>query len=511
MRRVFGVLSLLIILSGSAWCQGNLLRNPGFEALSGQGFADWLNPTYWSGTLAPADAPADVHGGKRAAMLRAKLKQDRHWGRIHSTVVPVTYGLNYRFSLWAKGSGSLKLGAINYSEGKPGQPNYVYCWQEQPVTLTDQWQQITFDFTPTSSEIIRVAVTAELAGENAAASLDDADLAASRKSAGSLSAPPYMMVAPGSTTTLKITARRDDQQPLASVIAVLDGWTGQKPLALAADGTALYTLMIPADAPAGLQRVDFVSADLGLAATSYLDVVDPKMLDEFAAAAKAAKMPVPSHLLFLGDSLTDFSRGFNYTDQVSYWLAAAKGDITYRNAGVGGDYITRMQQRLNGDKTVHRLNAYDNLLSPKPQRIFIMLGHNDSKLTSGSGFTEPVVSLSDYEKQFKEVIERLRKDTGAQITLLSNTSSVYEITKPNADATVAKGKSASLFGKPEVMEQFNEVLRKVATDTGCDYVDVYEPTRTHPDKPSLFTADGVHMTLAGNHVVALELLRHLSK
>ncbi|MHB8995506.1 MAG: GDSL-type esterase/lipase family protein [Armatimonadota bacterium] len=511
MRRVFGVLSLLIIFSGSAWCQGNLLRNPGFEALSGQGFADWTNPQYWSGTFAPVETPAEVHGGKRAGLLGATLKQDRHWGRIHSMVVPVTYGLNYSFSLWAKGSGTVKLGAINYSEGKPGQPNYVYVWQEKPVALTDQWQQINFDFAPTGPDIIRVAVTAELEGENAAASLDDGELIVSRKFPGSITSPPYMMVSPGATVTLEITARRDDQQPLASILAGIAGTSDQQPLTLAADGTARYSVAIPAEAPLGLQRVDFISADLGVAATSYVDVVDPKTLDEFAAAAKAAEMQAPCHLLFLGDSLTDFSRGFNYTDQVSYWLAATKGDITYRNAGVGGDYITRMQQRLNGDKTVYRLNAYDNLLSPIPQRIFIMLGHNDSKLSSGSGFTEPVVSLADYEKQFKEVIERLRKDTGAHITLLSNTSSVYEITKRNADATVAKGKGASLFGKPEVMEQFNEVLRKVAADTGCDYVDLYEPTRTHPDKPSLFTADGVHMTLAGNHVVALELLRHLSK
>jgi lysophospholipase L1-like esterase len=511
MRRVAYLLSLITLLSGAAWSQDNLLKNPGFETVSAQALTDWTNPQYWSGTFAPSDTPADVHTGKRAGVLKATLNDKRHWGRIYDTVVPVTYGLNYRFTLWAKGSGTVKLGAINYSEGKPGQPNYVYRWQEQPVTLTDQWQQLSFDFTPTGPDIVRVAVTAELEGENAVAALDDADLSVARKFSGSIAAPPYMMVAPKSTVTLQIRARRDDQQSVRSVMAGTPGTADQKPLTLGADGSAEYTLTIPADAPAGLQSVSFISADLGLATTSYVDVVDAETLEQFSSAAKAANIQGPCHLLFLGDSLTDFSRGFNYTDQVSYWLAAAKGSITYRNAGVGGDYITRMQQRLNGDKTVHRLNAYDNLLTPKPQRIFIMLGHNDSKLTSGSGFTQPVVSLSDYEKQFKEVIEKLRKDSGAQIILLSNTSSVYEITKKNADAAVAKGKSASLFGKPEVMEQFNEVLKKVAADTGCDYVDMYNPTKNYPDKPTLFTQDGVHMTLAGNHVVALELLRYLGK
>jgi lysophospholipase L1-like esterase len=512
MRRVAGVLLLVVIISGSAWCQGNLLRNPGFEALAGQGFADWAKPDYFSGTMSPVNAADRVRNGKRSLMLQATLRENRHWGRIHSTSVPVTFGLNYRFSIWAKGSGTLKLGTINYSEGKPGQTNYVACWQTQPASLTDQWQQVAFDLSPANADIIKLAVMVEVEGENAAVSLDDGELATTRKFAGSITAPPYRMVSPGATVNLDVKARRDDGQPVGDIIALSAGSpAAQRPLTVAADGAARYSVAIPATAPAGLQRVDFISADLGVAATSYVDVVDTKTMAEFAAAAKAAKMQAPSHLLFLGDSLTDFSRGFNYTDQVSYWLAAAKGDITYRNAGVGGDYITRMQQRLNGERTVYRLNAYDNLLSPKPQRIFIMLGHNDSKLTSGSGFTQPVVSLSDYEKHFKEVIEQLRKDTGAQITLLSNTSSVYEITKVNADAIVAKGKSANLFGKPEVMEQFNEVLRKVATDTGCDYVDVYNPTKNYLDKSSLFTADGVHMTLAGNHVLALELLRHLGK
>jgi lysophospholipase L1-like esterase len=88
---------------------------------------------------------------------------------------------------------------------------------------------------------------------------------------------------------------------------------------------------------------------------------------------------------------------------------------------------------------------------------------------------------------------------------------VYEITLPMAYEHLASRGRASLFGKPEVLEQFNAVARKVAQENGCDYLDVYEPTRTYPEKPVLFTADGVHLSAEGNRLIALELLKHLGK
>jgi len=109
-------------------------------------------------------------------------------------------------------------------------------------------------------------------------------------------------------------------------------------------------------------------------------------------------------------------------------------------------------------------------------------------------------------------IEKIRSETGAEFTLISNTSSVYEVCAQRVVDRIAAGKSGgSLFGKPEAMEQFNAVLREVAAETGSRYLDVYEPTRTYPDKPSLFLPDGVHLNAQGNFLVALEILEHLGE
>ena len=81
-----------------------------------------------------------------------------------------------------------------------------------------------------------------------------------------------------------------------------------------------------------------------------------------------------------------------------------------------------------------------------------------------------------------------------------------------ADKRQAEGRAHNLFGKPDELERFNAVAKRVATELDADYVDVYEPTRTHPDKPGLFNPnDGVHLTNAGNRYIALELLKHFAR
>jgi len=51
----------------------------------------------------------------------------------------------------------------------------------------------------------------------------------------------------------------------------------------------------------------------------------------------------------------------------------------------------------------------------------------------------------------------------------------------------------------------------VAVETGADYLDVYEPTRRHPNKTELFTKDGVHVNERGNRLLAVEILHYLGR
>jgi len=253
----------------------------------------------------------------------------------------------------------------------------------------------------------------------------------------------------------------------------------------------------------GCCTLTVVEKTSGAAAVGFVDVCPKEMYDACAAAAAQVKLQTPCHLVFVGDSLTALYKGHNYVDKVRGWLQGRFGEqAMVTNAGVGGDTITRVQERLEKDVLS---------LQPKPTHVFIFLGHNDSKLKSTTEYKEPVILPADYDRQYREVVKAIQTRLGAKVTIISATSSVYEITKETAAKAAKAGKAHNLFGKPEALEQFNAIARKVAADLGADYLDVYEPTRTVPDKPSLFTKDGVHINEKGNRLVALEILKYLGK
>jgi lysophospholipase L1-like esterase len=203
----------------------------------------------------------------------------------------------------------------------------------------------------------------------------------------------------------------------------------------------------------------------------------------------------------VGDSLTAQKRGYNYVDKVAGWLRQKYGDqAQVTNAGVGGDYLYRVRDRLEKDVLA---------LKPTPTRVFIFLGHNDSKLSSASEYKKPVVAFEEVEGLFVELVKRIREKTGARVTIMSSTSSVHEITKATADKAREAKRAHNFFGVPEALETFNAGARKAAEATQSDYLDVYGPTKAHPNKPSLFSPDGVHLSIEGNRFIALEVLRRL--
>lgn len=221
-----------------------------------------------------------------------------------------------------------------------------------------------------------------------------------------------------------------------------------------------------------------------------------------AAAAARVQLPAGSHLVFVGDSLTAMLPAVNYVALIREALQAHPGTrVQVTNAGVNGDTITRVRARLERDVLT---------LSPKPTHVFIFLGHNDSKLSFDSGYKDAMVTPETYEADYRAVVIAIQERLGAKVTVVSATSSAYEITKAVADARAAKKASHNLFGQPESLERFNAIAKKVATERSAGYLDLYEPTRTYPQKTTLFMKDGVHVNERGNQVLALEILKYLA-
>ncbi len=498
----------------------NLLANPSFETITDEGqVIGWQLLAGEAAEMASVTGRPNVHSGGRAALLHVDGEGEQQQVRLLSRHLRTKAGLGYGLSIWCKGSGSIKLGALQSFRKRRDKPSSQEEWQESPVRLTDQWRKLEFATSTTNPDVTRLSMLVEIEGEGAAACLDDARLATTAEITVT---PQYAMVKRGDTFSFEVTARQNGWKvhvgDLKVVTTTSEGATEGR-LALQPGGTTQYpfTADPQAEAKDGLVQLDFSSEDLGASARAFLHMVDGETYDKFAAAAAKTDIDLPAHLLFLGDSLSDVHRDHNYTDEVAFWLWKTHGhQVTYRNAGVGGDFITRVWSRLIGDPRAYRVEMYDDLFKPKPTHVFIFLGHNDSKLRpkpeykSPEDYEDPVVSLEDYYKYQRMAVEKIRAETGAKFTLISNTSSVYEVCAQRVIDRIAAGKSGgSLFGKPEVMEAFNEVLKRVAQDTGSSYLDVYNPTRTYPDKASIFLPDGVHLNAQGNFLVALEILKHL--
>lgn len=499
---------LLAALTCSAHAD-NLLDNPAFER------GPWPQSPAWHGEMTVVDEPTLL--GEKAGMLT--VGPDAH-ATIYSGYVPCTAGLNYRFSIYARGSGTLSLRSIQLRDDP--EDRYIIERPHERLELDDDWRPITIELAPTDAKVIRIAAVVHLEGEGATAYLDNAILTVMGLPGAAIEVEPsYAMVTPGESVQFSLAAS-SDAGPITDgtvrVNVVMGEQTHQAEIVITGETTA-FTLAAPEADDPGLARVSFVSGALGIAQNAWIDVVAPETLAEFEAAARAARIDTPAHILFLGDSLSDQRRGHNYTDMLGYWLAREHGEVSYRNAAVGGDYITRMWARMQGEN-VHRAYRYDDLFEPTPTRVFIWTGHNDSKLRPNPEYRspedyefDPVVPLDDFEETFVTVIEHVRSHApAAQITIVSASASIYELRRDAVAARIADGQSGgNLFGRPDVLEAFNERMQSVAERVGADYVDVYEPTRTHPDRASIFTGDGVHMTHEGNLLIARLLLGYLGE
>lgn len=277
------------------------------------------------------------------------------------------------------------------------------------------------------------------------------------------------------------------------------------------DGKAVFKI------PTAKSPRSVVASIPGVTATEVcIGSISPAEWQVNAEMAKKIKLNKNLRILFLGDSLADFNRGENFADKLNFWLNLYNpGKASFRNAGIGGDYITRMWQRMeriNGSLKAYRQEMYEGLLDEKPDLVFIFLGHNDTKTSSQNGHTIPLVTPEIQEKTYRDVINFIQQKIGGKIVLVSSASSNYEICQPNAEklAKLRPGKPCSRFGEPKHMEAFNDVLKKIAGELKLDYIDVYQPMKAQSGKASLLSPqDGVHLSEKGHDFIATELLKFM--
>lgn len=334
--------------------------------------------------------------------------------------------------------------------------------------------------------------------------------------------PPHPISAPGLTEKVTLIVKEEGSAVSAvdTTLAVAwpDGSTTTLHEKTGPDGKVFYPIVIQPEMPAGEAEFRFQSSSPKFDTVAKLDILDRENYQELDRLAASIPLKKPLRILYLGDSLTAQYAGTNHADKVQFWLNRHHpGQVAFRNAAVGGDSIRTVWRRFQhlldpAKKAQYNQETYHALFDFKPDVIFILLGQNDTKASNESGFKEPNISFAVQEESFRSVINLLKKKTDAQVVLLSSVSPVEEICRRRAQSRAAAGHAVyRMHGIPELMQQYNEQVRRLSREYSLDYLDIYTPIKDHPDKASLFNpVDGVHLRAQGHRFLATLLLQYLA-
>jgi isoamyl acetate esterase len=212
--------------------------------------------------------------------------------------------------------------------------------------------------------------------------------------------------------------------------------------------------------------------------------------DSTGTTAKVTAPVKGDRVIFLGDSITQGGGGpKGYITLFKNVLGAKVTGVDVVNAGISGNKVPDLQRRLQKD-----------VLDKKPTIVFIYIGINDvwhwKKQPNGemAGGTPK----DKYEEGLKDVLAKI-KAAGAR-SILCTPSVIGE-----------KTDGSNEYDK--MLDEYSEISRKVAKETGTQLLDLHQAFRdalksknTDNKANGVMTGDGVHLNDAGNKFVADQML-----
>jgi lysophospholipase L1-like esterase len=187
-------------------------------------------------------------------------------------------------------------------------------------------------------------------------------------------------------------------------------------------------------------------------------------------------------IAFFGDSITQAgARPGGYCKLIGDAIAKEKPELGVEivYAGISGNKVPDLEKRLERD-----------LLSKSPSVVFIYIGINDVwHSTRGNG--TPTVQ---FDTGLRRLIKKI-SDSGAKVVVC--TPSVIGEKKEGANSL------------DEMLDEYSEISRRVASETGvtlCDlrklFVDHLKENNPENKHSGILTRDGVHLNIDGNRFVA---------
>lgn len=218
----------------------------------------------------------------------------------------------------------------------------------------------------------------------------------------------------------------------------------------------------------------------------------------FLAPLRAADDTVPlkkgDRIVFLGDSITQAAGGPNgYITFIKKVLDDEQHKdlgIETVNAGISGNKVPDLQKRVDRD-----------VIAKKPTIVFIYIGIND--VWHGQSDPARGTPKDKFEAGLKEVIGKIT-DSGAKVILCT--------------PTVIGEKKDGGNKLDKQLDEFADISRNVAKELKlplCDlrkaFVDHLKENNKDDKASGILTGDTVHLTAAGNKLVADTMLKMLKR
>jgi lysophospholipase L1-like esterase len=515
MNKISAVTILFFAICSSG--NSNILRNSSFEEKK---LNHWQ---YISKSEFSVKSEKGIDSSNCLELKKGCVYQTLYHSYLYPDQETGPQGRFYSFSFMAKGKGELEFKLAEFSKDLKGKYKYKDTLSKK-VKLSEKWQKFEITGMAKDPRCVYHRVLWQKTSQEGYALIDNADFHYFQSPDFKMEISPQCAVAAkGDEIPIEISLYKksipcpqqntnitvfNSLKDFGGEIKVLSGKTDNK-------GVFRYTLKIPKNFSSDGIRISVSVPDFGVKRNIFIPVFSEKQKKDTDKIASGIKLNKKLFILYLGDSLSDYLRGRNYTDMVNYYLNKYnKGKAFYKNAAVGGDFITRIWKRIGGMKqgeSAWRQYMYENLLTPKPDIIFIFLGHNDTKTFSKTNYLKPAVLPDAQYYAFKKLISFLRKNTNAKIVLLSSVSIYFPAQSKRMEELQKKGTPHCLFGQKEHLENFNSTLKKIAKEEKLDCIDVYSTTQKHTDKKALFISDGLHLSKKGNLLITKTIINYINK
>ncbi len=232
--------------------------------------------------------------------------------------------------------------------------------------------------------------------------------------------------------------------------------------------------------------------------------------------AQQIKLKNNARILILGDSLSDFDRGFNWIDKLAYFLGQpGTCQAEFYNYGIGGDDIKRVSRRFAAHfnaqaPTEYFQKRYKDLEKVKYDYIIVFLGQNDTKSSSRSNYSVTFVPQNHWQKYWETLLGNIKKEfPQAEIILCSPIHTDTSRQEKLAAIILQRRNNVWKFGMEKYMLEYAQCVQNICKKYQIKYIDLYTPST--PLQNKLFKSeDGVHLNTAGHNFMLKTMLENLN-